>query len=82
MTIEEGSVGGFGSFVAQHLAWKGLLDGGLRFRPMVLPDRYIDHNNPRKQYDEAALNAAHVVATVQSALGSAAGGAALAPARA
>ena len=57
-------------------------DGGLRFRPMVLPDRYIDHNNPRKQYDEAALNAAHVVATVQSALGSAAGGAALAPARA
>ncbi|BFL64754.1 1-deoxy-D-xylulose 5-phosphate synthase [Roseomonas mucosa] len=82
VTIEEGSVGGFGSFVAQHLAWKGLLDGGLRFRPMVLPDRYIDHNNPRKQYDEAALNAAHVVATVQSALGSAAGGAALAPARA
>lgn len=73
VTIEEGSVGGFGSFVAQHLAWKGLLDGGLRFRPMVLPDRYIDHNNPRKQYDEAALNAAHVVATVQSALGSAAG---------
>ena len=82
VTIEEGSVGGFGSFVAQHLAWKGLLDGGLRFRPMVLPDRYIDHNNPRKQYDEAELNAAHVVATVQAALGSDAGGAVLAPARA
>ncbi len=69
ITIEEGSVGGFGSFVAQHLAWKGLLDGGVKFRPMCLPDRYIDHEAPKKQYDEAGLNAAHIVATAVAALG-------------
>ncbi|MFC0409457.1 1-deoxy-D-xylulose-5-phosphate synthase [Roseomonas elaeocarpi] len=81
ITVEEGSVGGFGSLVAQHLAWKGLLDGGLRFRPMTLPDRYIDHNAPRKQYDEAELNAPHIIAAALSALGGAAS-ATSAPARA
>ncbi|MCO6417928.1 1-deoxy-D-xylulose-5-phosphate synthase [Siccirubricoccus sp. KC 17139] len=70
ITIEEGSVGGFGSFVLQHLAWTGLLDRGLKVRPMVLPDRYIDHDSPRKQYDEAGLNAAHIVAAAVAALGS------------
>ncbi|WP_376092296.1 1-deoxy-D-xylulose-5-phosphate synthase [Roseomonas sp. CCTCC AB2023176] len=69
ITIEEGSIGGFGSFVAHHLAHAGLLDGGLRFRPMVLPDRYLDHDSPKKQYDEAGLNAPHIVATALSALG-------------
>ncbi|HEY4252031.1 MAG TPA: transketolase C-terminal domain-containing protein, partial [Roseomonas sp.] len=71
ITLEEGSVGGFGSLVAQHLAWQGLLDHGLKFRPMVLPDRYIDHNNPVKQYDEAGLNAAQIVATALAAMGEA-----------
>ncbi|MBV1799943.1 1-deoxy-D-xylulose-5-phosphate synthase [Siccirubricoccus sp. G192] len=69
ITIEEGSVGGFGSLVLQHLAWKGLLDHGLKVRPMCLPDRFIDHENPKKQYDEAGLNAGHIVAAAVAALG-------------
>ena len=69
ITIEEGSVGGYGSFVAHHLAWRGLLDGGLKFRPMCMPDSYIDHDNPKKQYDEARLNAQHIVETALQALG-------------
>ncbi|WP_237213725.1 1-deoxy-D-xylulose-5-phosphate synthase [Falsiroseomonas oryziterrae] len=69
ITIEEGSVGGFGSLVAQHLAWQGLLDGGLKFRPMCLPDRFLDHAAPKVQYDWAGLNARHIVATALTALG-------------
>jgi 1-deoxy-D-xylulose-5-phosphate synthase len=72
ITIEEGSVGGFGSFVLQHLALRGLLDAGLKVRPMCLPDRFIDHESPKKQYDEAGLNAAQIVAMAVSALGSSA----------
>ncbi|MDB5315041.1 MAG: 1-deoxy-D-xylulose-5-phosphate synthase, partial [Rhodospirillales bacterium] len=72
ITVEEGSVGGFGSFVMQHLAWAGMLETGLKMRPMVLPDIYIDHNNPMKQYDEAGLNAAQIVATALAAMGQAA----------
>ena len=75
ITVEEGSVGGFGSFVMQHLAWKGLLDTGLKMRPMVLPDHFIDHNNPMKQYDEAGLNAAQIVAAACAAMGQAGAGA-------
>jgi 1-deoxy-D-xylulose-5-phosphate synthase len=71
ITIEEGSVGGFGSFVAQHLAWSGLLDGQVKFRPMVLPDSFIDHAAPKVQYDHAGLNARHIVATALAALGKA-----------
>ncbi|MBR0654921.1 1-deoxy-D-xylulose-5-phosphate synthase [Plastoroseomonas arctica] len=71
ITVEEGSVGGFGSFVMQHLAWAGLLETGLKMRPMVLPDRYIDHNNPMKQYDEAGLNAAQIVSAALAAMGQA-----------
>jgi 1-deoxy-D-xylulose-5-phosphate synthase len=69
ITVEEGSVGGFGSLVAQHLAWQGLLDGGLKFRPMCLPDRFIDHAAPKVQYDQAGLNARHIVAAAVTALG-------------
>ncbi len=69
VTIEEGSVGGFGSLVAQHLAWAGLLDGGVKFRPMCLPDRFIDHAAPKVQYDQAGLNARHIVAAAVGALG-------------
>ena len=69
ITIEEGSTGGFGSLVLHHLAWKGLLDTGLKVRPMCLPDRFIDHENPKKQYDEAGLNAAQIVAAAVAALG-------------
>ena len=69
ITIEEGSVGGFGSLVAQHLAWQGLLDGGLKFRPMVLPDRFLDHAAPKVQYDWAGLSAKHIAGTAMAALG-------------
>ena len=68
ITIEEGSVGGFGSFVLHFLATKGLLDGGLKIRPMVLPDRFQDHDSPAKQYEEAGLSARHIVATALGAL--------------
>ncbi len=69
ITVEEGSVGGFGSMVLQDLAMAGLLDGGLKIRAMVLPDRFLDHDTPFKQYDEAGLNAAQIVATALGALG-------------
>jgi 1-deoxy-D-xylulose-5-phosphate synthase len=69
ITIEEGSIGGFGGLVAQHLAWQGLLDGGLKFRPMTLPDRFLDHAAPKVQYDWAGLNAKHIVAAAVAALG-------------
>ena len=69
ITVEEGSTGGFGSLVAQHLAWAGLLDGGLKFRPMALPDRFIDHAAPKAQYDQAGLAARHIVAAAVGALG-------------
>jgi 1-deoxy-D-xylulose-5-phosphate synthase len=69
VTIEEGSIGGFGAAVMQHLAWKGLLDGGLKFRPMTLPDRFIDHDSQPKQLIEAGLTARDIVSAVLAALG-------------
>ena len=67
ITIEEGSIGGFGSAVLHHLAWKGLLDGGLKVRPMVLPDWFIDHDSQGKQLAEAKLTAKDIVATALAA---------------
>jgi 1-deoxy-D-xylulose-5-phosphate synthase len=55
--------------VLQHLATAGMLDHGLKVRPMVLPDRFIDHAAPTKQYAEAGLDAPHIVATALAALG-------------
>ncbi len=69
ITIEEGSVGGFASQVLQYLATNGLLDHGLKVRPMTLPDRFIDHAAPAKQYEQAGLNAPAIVATAIAALG-------------
>ena len=73
ITIEEGSVGGFASQVLQYLATNGLLDHGLKVRPMILPDRFIDHAAPAKQYEQAGLNAPAIVATAIAALGQQAG---------
>jgi len=67
--IEEGSIGGFGAAVLQHLALRGLLDGGVRVRSMTLPDRFIDHNTPAAQMIEAGLGAKDIVATAMGALG-------------
>jgi 1-deoxy-D-xylulose-5-phosphate synthase len=69
VTIEEGSIGGFGSHVLQHLALNGLLDRGLKVRPMVLPDRFIEQDNPVKMYADAGLDAAGIVQNVLAALG-------------
>ncbi|GBQ70239.1 1-deoxy-D-xylulose-5-phosphate synthase [Ameyamaea chiangmaiensis NBRC 103196] len=68
ITLEEGAEGGFGAYVMHHLARTGLLDR-VRFRPMTLPDTFIDHNTPDEQYNQAGLNAAHIVATAMQALG-------------
>jgi len=67
--VEEGSIGGFGAAVLQHLAMRGLLDGGVRVRSMTLPDRFIDHNTPAAQIIEAGLGAKDIVATAMGALG-------------
>ena len=69
ITIEEGSIGGFGSHVVHHLANLGLMDHGLKIRAMCLPDVFQAHDTQYKQYDEAKLNARHIVATALSALG-------------
>ncbi len=69
ITIEEGAMLGFGGIVLHHLASRGLLDAGARLRPLCLPDRLIDHDAPKKQYDAAGLNAPQIVATALSALG-------------
>jgi 1-deoxy-D-xylulose-5-phosphate synthase len=69
ITLEEGSVGGFGSQVMQLLADRGALDHGLRIRPMVLPDVFLDHDKPERMYAEAGLDAAGIVAKVFEALG-------------
>ncbi|CAN0856010.1 Probable 1-deoxy-D-xylulose-5-phosphate synthase, chloroplastic [Linum grandiflorum] len=69
ITVEEGSIGGFGSHVVQFLALDGLLDGNLKWRPLVLPDRYIDHGSPADQMLEAGLTPSHIAATVFNILG-------------
>jgi len=69
ITIEEAAIGGFASQVLHHLAHAGLLEHGLKLRPMVLPDRFIDHDTPNAQYDQAHLNAKHIVQTAHAALG-------------
>ena len=60
ITVEEGSRGGFGSFVLEFLSRKGLMDKGLKVRTMTLPDVFQDHNDPYAQYDEAGLNAKQI----------------------
>jgi len=82
ITIEEGATCGFGALAMHRLATAGLLDQGLKLRPMTLPDRFIDHDNPKAQYDEAGLNARHIVATALAALGATRDAAAVRPARA
>ncbi|MBL8712182.1 MAG: 1-deoxy-D-xylulose-5-phosphate synthase [Alphaproteobacteria bacterium] len=72
ITVEEGSNGGFGAFVLQFLASKGALDRGLKIRTMTLPDTWLDHDAPQKQYDTAELNAQHIVEQSVAALGVAA----------
>ncbi|KAI8032512.1 hypothetical protein LOK49_LG01G02155 [Camellia lanceoleosa] len=68
ITVEEGSIGGFGSHVSHFLSLNGILDGPLKLRSMVLPDRYIDHGSPQDQIEEAGLSARHICATMLTML--------------
>ena len=69
ITIEEGSIGGFSSHVLQFLAKEGLLENGLKVRPMCLPDIFIDQDKPEAMYAVAGLKAPDIVKTVFEALG-------------
>ena len=55
ISIEEGSIGGFGSHLSKFLSDKSLLEK-IKFRSMILPDRFIEHNDPKKMYEEAGLD--------------------------
>ncbi len=70
ITIEEGSIGGFGAHVMQFLAMAGFMDAGLKIRPMLLPDRFVAHGTPAGMYEDAGLTASHIVDMALSALGS------------
>lgn len=69
ITVEEGSVGGFGSHVLQYLAEAGLLDRGMKIRSLVLPDIFIDHGKPEVMYEKAGLASGGIVSAVFNALG-------------
>ena len=68
VTIEEGSIGGFSAHVMQYLTTSGLLDHGLKVRPMILPDRFISHGTPSRMYQDAQLTASNIVDIAVSAL--------------
>ena len=68
VTIEEAAIGGLGAHVLTMASDEGLTDGGLKIRTMRLPDTFLDHDDPARQYDAARLNAPHIVETVLSAL--------------
>ena len=68
VTVEEAAIGGLGAHVLTMASDEGLLDGGLKIRTMRLPDLFLDHDKPEKQYDEAGLNAPQIVETVLKAL--------------
>ena len=70
ITIEEGSVGGFGSHVMQLLSERGVFDSGLKFRSMILPDIFIDQNTPDKMYEVAGLDNLSIVKKVEETLNS------------
>ena len=70
ISIEEGSIGGFGSHVMQLLSDRGVFDTGLKFRSMILPDLFIDQNTPEKMYETANLDSLSIVNKVEETLNS------------
>ena len=70
ITIEEGSIGGFGSHVMQFLSDRGVFDRGLKFRSMILPDIFIDQDTPKKMYETAGLDSFSIARKVEEALNS------------
>ncbi len=70
ITIEEGSIGGFGSHVTKFLSEKNLIDKGLKFRSMILPDKFIDHDKPDLMYKSAGLDSQSIEEKVKNLLNS------------
>ena len=70
ITIEEGSIGGFGSHVMQFLSDRGVFDRGLKFRSMILPDIFIDQDTPEKMYETAGLDSLSIANKVEETLNS------------
>jgi 1-deoxy-D-xylulose-5-phosphate synthase len=68
VTVEDGSVGGFGSHVLDYVVNEGLAHAGLALRTLTLPDRFQDHDDPQRQYDEAGLNAASIAQVIETSL--------------
>tara|TARA_B100000963_G_scaffold104521_2_gene90498 strand:- start:1212 stop:3125 length:1914 start_codon:yes stop_codon:yes gene_type:complete len=70
ITIEEGSIGGFGSHVMHLLSERGVFDTGLKFRSMILPDIFIDQDTPEKMYEVAGLDNLSIISKVEETLNS------------
>ena len=70
VSIEEGSIGGFGSHVMQFLSDRGVFDKGLKFRSMILPDIFIDQDTPEKMYETAGLDSLSIFNKVEETLNS------------
>ena len=68
VTIEEGSIGGFGSHVSQLLSDRGVFDNGLKFRSMILPDIFIDQDTPEAMYKKAGLDSSSIVSKIEDLL--------------
>ena len=68
ITIEEGSIGGFGAHVMQLLSDRGVFDKGLKFRSMFLPDIFLDQDNPDKMYETAGLDAQSIADKIEDTL--------------
>ena len=68
VTVEDGSAGGFGSHVLEHVVNSGLAHADLALRTLTLPDRFQDHDDPQRQYDEAGLNAASIAREIEASL--------------
>ena len=69
ITVEEGAIGGFGAHVSHFLSHEGLLDYGLKFRPLVMPDIYMDQAKPEDMYIKSGLDRAGIMDTAFRALG-------------
>ena len=70
LTIEEGSIGGFGSHVSNLLSERGFFDKGLKFRSMILPDKFLDQDTPDNMYKTAGLDSKSIVEKIESILNS------------
>ena len=70
VSIEEGSIGGFGSHVMQFLSDRGVFDKGLKFRSMILPDLFIDQDTPEKMYEKAGLDSLSIANKIEETLNS------------